>query len=77
MRKKLIISEKNKLIKALEELPVIKKIYPSDANFILVEVADADKIYNDLIDKKVIIRNRHKLVENCIFVFRLENHKRV
>lgn len=66
MRKKLIISEKKKLIKALEELPLIKKIYPSDANFILVEVDNADKLYNDLIDKKVIVRNRHQLVENCI-----------
>ena len=66
MRKKLIISEKKKLIKALEELPVIKKIYPSDANFILVKVDNADKLYSDLIDKKIITRNRHKLVENCI-----------
>jgi len=66
MRNKLIISSKSKLIKVLEELPLIEKIYPSDANFILVKVADADKVYNDLIDKKIIVRNRHKLVENCI-----------
>jgi len=66
MRNKLIISSKSKLIKVLEELPLIEKIYPSDANFILVKVTDADKVYNDLIDKKIIVRNRHKLVENCI-----------
>jgi len=66
LRKNLIMSQKNKLIKLLEELPLIKKIYPSDANFLLVEVPDADKLYTDLIQKKIITRNRHQLVRNCI-----------
>ncbi len=61
-----IMNEKEFLIGELEKLPVVKKIYPSDANFLLVEVSDANSIYNQLIDKKIITRNRHTQIENCI-----------
>ena len=44
----------------------VKKIYPSDANFLLVEVENADQLYNYLVDEKIIIRNRNKVVENCV-----------
>ena len=50
----------------LSELPIIKKIYPSDANFILVETSDANAIYKQLVDQHVITRNRNNIVKNCI-----------
>jgi len=65
-RKQTILAEKTKLINQLKEIDFVKKIYPSDANFILIEVSDANKIYTDLVNQKIIIRNRHKLVNNCL-----------
>lgn len=62
----IILSERTKLKEALTQLTIVKKIYPTDANFLLVEVDNADKTYQYLIDKKVIIRNRNTQVENCI-----------
>ena len=61
-----ILEEKKFLFEQLEQLPMVKKIYPSDANFLLVEVDDADYTYNYLVEKKVIVRNRHSQIENCI-----------
>lgn len=61
-----ILNEKEFLIDELEKLPIVKKIYPSDANFLLVQVSDADPIYNQLIDKKIITRNRHSQIDNCL-----------
>lgn len=61
-----IISEREKMIENLKKLSIVKKIYPSDANFLLVEVSDANEIYNQLINKQIIIRNRNSVVKNCI-----------
>ncbi|WP_290468527.1 histidinol-phosphate transaminase [Lacinutrix sp. MedPE-SW] len=61
-----ILSERKKLKDALSQLAIVKKIYPTDANFLLVEVDNADETYQYLINKKVIIRNRNTQVENCI-----------
>jgi histidinol-phosphate aminotransferase len=61
-----ILKEKEQLKLELEQLNLIKKIYPSNANFLLIEVSNADKIYKTLVDQKIIIRNRNKLVANCI-----------
>lgn len=61
-----ILSERTQMIDTLQTLPFVKKIYPSDANFLLVEVEDANKIYTQLIEKKIVIRNRHSVVKNCI-----------
>ena len=63
---KTILEEKERLKKALLKLTVIKKIYPSDANFILAEVNDADEIYNNLVQQKIITRNRNSVIANCI-----------
>lgn len=62
----IILKEKELLIQQLKQLDSVKKIYPSDANFLLVEFDDANKIYNDLVEQKIITRNRHKLVNNSI-----------
>jgi len=65
-RKQVILKEKELLINKLSSLPKVKKTYPSDANFLLIEVEDADKTYNDLVSKKIITRNRNSVVKNCI-----------
>jgi len=63
-----VVLEKEYLAKELAEFPFVKKVYPSDANFILVKVSDADKLYNYLSANKIIVRNRSKEVicENCL-----------
>ncbi len=65
-QKALILSQKEVLQKELLLLPTVKKIYASDTNFLLVEVNNADKIYEELVMKNVITRNRTKEVANCI-----------
>ena len=61
-----LLSERTKLIEELGKLSIVKKIYPTDANFVLLEVDSANKAYEFLIDKKVIIRNRNSQIDNCI-----------
>jgi histidinol-phosphate aminotransferase len=53
---------------ALETVSFVKEIFPSDANFILARVDDANKRYNQLIEKGIVIRNRttQPLCENCL-----------
>ncbi|QNF35075.1 histidinol-phosphate transaminase [Adhaeribacter swui] len=46
------------LIKNLKKLSVVKKVYPSDANFVLAEVTDANTIYNYLLEAGIVVRNR-------------------
>ncbi len=61
-----ILTEKSKLIQNLSGLSAVRKIYPSDANFILAEVENADELYEKLIDRKIIIRNRNSVIRNCV-----------
>lgn len=63
-----ILRNKLQLIKVLEKISYIVEIFPSDANFILVKVDDADLRYNQLIEKGIVIRNRttQPLCENCL-----------
>lgn len=65
-RKSIILEQRTWLENQLNGLAVVIKIYPSDANFLLVEMTDANKIYNELVNQKVITRNRHSVVKNCI-----------
>ena len=53
---------------ALKQSSVVEKIYPSDANFLLVKVADADAMYDFLISKGIIVRNRNRVkgCEGCL-----------
>jgi len=62
----IILKEKVALINVLNSFDIVKKIYPSDSNFLLVEFEDANDTYRRLVDLKVITRNRHKLIDNCI-----------
>jgi len=68
MWKSSILSSKKVLIDNLSGYSFVKKIYPSDANFLLVRVDDADRIYDFLLEENVIVRNRSKLplCENCL-----------
>ena len=56
------------MIDAIRVLPVCRKIHPSDANFLLVEVEDAQATYDYLVDKGIIVRNRNsvRLCEGCL-----------
>ncbi|QCX54176.1 histidinol-phosphate transaminase [Elizabethkingia sp. JS20170427COW] len=62
----LILKERESLISKLNSLPFVEKIYPSDANFILLKVEDANAVYEYLIQQKIITRNRNTVVQNCI-----------
>ena len=63
-----ILKEREILIENLKPIGFIKKIYPSDANFILIKVDDANKRYAQIIDQGVVIRNRtnQPLCRNCL-----------
>lgn len=63
-----IQENKGQLTKDLGNVTFITKIYPSDANFILVKVDNADLRYQQLIDQGIVIRNRttQPLCENCL-----------
>lgn len=63
-----LTEERDLLIKVLDEISFIKKVYPSEANFVLVKLDDANKRYQQLIDNGIVIRNRttQPLCENCL-----------
>jgi histidinol-phosphate aminotransferase len=63
-----IVAQRSVLTTALKSLTIVEKVYPSDANFLLVKVKDAPKTYQQLLDKKIITRDRSKvtLCDNCL-----------
>ena len=63
-----IIRERELIMNAVAELPIVKTVYPSDANFFLVKVTNANKIYNYLIDRGIVVRNRSNvfLCDDCL-----------
>ncbi|WP_158795291.1 histidinol-phosphate transaminase [Pedobacter sp. L105] len=65
---KVTVAERELLSTKLLTLDMVKKVYPSDANFILIEVEDALGTYNALVDQGIIIRDRSKvtLCEGCL-----------
>jgi histidinol-phosphate aminotransferase len=63
---KIILEQRKWLIDQLSKLNFILHIYPTDANFVLVKTKDANYIYNKLIENKIIVRNRHTVIDNCI-----------
>ncbi len=62
----LIMEEREKLKIKLLELDFVTKIYPSDANFLLVEMDRATEIFKALIEKQIITRNRNSVVKNTL-----------
>ncbi len=65
---KLTVSERERLGNALNRLENVEKVYPSDANFILVKIEDAHNIYNQLVEQGIIVRDRSKVVlcDDCL-----------
>ena len=65
---RLLLQERTKVMKAFAELPICKKVYPSDANFFLALVTDAQAVYDYLVEKGIIVRNRTRveLCNNCL-----------
>ena len=65
---KILMAERSRLMQAFMELPICEKIYNTDANFFLAKMTDANAIYNYLVDKGIIVRNRNKvqLCQNCL-----------
>ena len=64
----IIISERNQLIRDLQNVEIVEKVYPSDANFLLVQVDDATLRYKQLVKLGIITRNRTTqiLCDNCL-----------
>ena len=56
-----LIDERNELARQLAAFSFINKIYPSDANFLLVKTNDAQRLYNYLVTKGIIVRNRSNI----------------
>ncbi|MBD0849436.1 histidinol-phosphate transaminase [Maribacter arenosus] len=53
-----ILKQKREVLKILDEIAFIKKVYPSEANFVLVKVDNANKRYDQLVEKGIVVRNR-------------------
>ena len=56
-----ILDERQSLMQAFSLLPICKKVYPTDANFFLTKVTDANRIYRYLVEHGIIVRNRSKV----------------
>jgi histidinol-phosphate aminotransferase len=65
---KILLSERTELINELKKLPIVEHIYPTDANFVLIKVPDANALYKYLVEKSIIVRNRNtvSLCMGCI-----------
>ena len=63
-----IVIQRDDLLKVLNEVNFVSKIYPTEANFVLIKVDDANKRYDQLIQKGIVIRNRttQPLCENTL-----------
>ncbi len=64
----ILLAERDTLIEKLKELSIVQHIYPTDANFVLVKVPDANTVYQFLVEKSIIIRNRNtvSLCMGCV-----------
>jgi len=62
----LLNAEKTGLIQRLSTISSVVKIYPSEANFLLVEFKNSDKVFTTLRSKGIIIRNRTTQIKNCL-----------
>ena len=65
---RVLVEERGRLERELPSLAIVQKVYPSDANFLLVKVRDAKKIYQYLLDKGIVVRDRSSVVlcANCL-----------
>ncbi|GGG00091.1 histidinol-phosphate transaminase [Pontibacter amylolyticus] len=63
-----IVQEREMLTQALPTLDAVEKVYPSDANFLLVKVKEANRLYTYLLEQGIVVRNRASLpgCEGCL-----------
>ena len=64
----MLLQERGRLIEAFRLLPICEQVYPSDANFFLARMTDAHAIYDYLVERGIIVRNRTRvqLCHNCL-----------
>jgi histidinol-phosphate aminotransferase len=67
---KTLLAERTVLLQELQKLPFVQHIYPTDANFVLIKVEDANAVYRYLVNKSIIIRNRNT-VSLCLGCVRI------
>ena len=67
---KLLLQERSRLMQAFQELPICQQVFRTDANFFLARMTDAQAIYDYLVDRGIIVRNRTRvqLCQNCLRV---------
>jgi len=65
---KILLAERTVLINSLKKLPMVIHVYPTDANFVLVKVNNANATYHQLVDRSIIVRNRNSvtLCNDCL-----------
>ena len=61
-----ITSERTRLLKELSTIAIVQRIYPTDANFILLEMENANDVYLQLTQKGIVVRNRSKLIPKIV-----------
>jgi len=63
-----LISQRMWLANELTQIKSVKKVYPSDANFLLVKISNARKVYNQLVSRGIIVRDRSNVIlcEDCL-----------
>ena len=79
---KILLQERSRLMAAFQDLPVCEQVFKTDANFFLARMTDAPAIYNYLVDRGIIVRNRSRiqLCNNCLRItigMRSENNERL
>lgn len=67
---KILLRERGQLISAFSELPICKQVFHTDANFFLARMTDAQAIYDYLVERGIIVRNRTRirLCKDCLRV---------
>ena len=63
-----IVSMREAMAEVLGRVPIIRKVYPSDANFLLVKIDRAGQVYDYLVSREIVVRNRSNvmLCEDCL-----------
>ncbi len=64
----LILDERPKVMRAVSELPYCKEVFPTEANFFLARMTKADALYNYLVERGIVVRNRSRvtLCQDCL-----------
>lgn len=65
---RMLLGERSRMCDAFRLLPICKEVFPSDANFVLARMTDAQAIYDYLVERGIIVRNRTRitLCRDCL-----------